>query len=268
MFDCDLLDPVESDNISIKSIIKNARGDMLARFLGFGSEVSRGDAPVWMASPVDGRARSTSSAPVKRPRRTPVLARDKTLPEFELDRRVAYWALTRSDPPTATFRAALYDHHLRVALDLDADMDRALRTIRDSNPHIANKTAGLRGFLADLVVGVVRGTARARGLRVVLHVATFDQDIRAALETVHSVTIRDMVGYIGPDRIVAIALRALRDVSQEQTVAMQLKSTAQTIRKLEDLLARGKLMDEDIYELKLRRDLFLNALRLYARLTR
>lgn len=241
---------------------------MLARFLGFGGDASRGDVPMWAEPPVEPRTRWAAGDNVKRPRRVPVLARDKTVPEFELDRRVAYWALTRSEPPTATFRVALYDHHIRVAFDTDSDLNRALRSIRDGNPHMANKTVGLSGFLADLLVGVVRGTGRARGLRVVLHVSTFDRDIRAALETVSSITIRDMVGYIGPDRIVAIAMRALRDVSQEQTVAMQLKTTAQTIRKLEDLLARGKLMDEDIYELKLRRDLFLNALRLYARLTK
>ncbi len=251
--------------------MKNARGDMLARFLGFGVG-TEGENPVWASASASVPAARPSSSPLgggsKRSRRTPVLVRDRTLPEFEFDRRVAYWAMTRTDPPTATFRLPLYESHLRGMLDTNGDIEAVLHELRTTDQHISNKTSGLRGFLVDIVVGVIRGTGRVRGLRTALILASFEQDVHHAILGVQNNVIQYMVARIGVDRIVAIALRAIRDVSQEQTLAAQLKSTAQMIRKLEDLLAKGQLMDEDIYELKLRRDLFLNALRLYVRLTK
>ena len=176
--------------------------------------------------------------------------------------------MTRTDPPTATIRLNLFEQHLHKTLETDGNTDQALRRIAAINPNLANKTAGLRGFLGDLIVALVRDMGRVRGVRTVVDVAEFEQTLRDRLAHIRSVTIRNMIASIGVDRLIHLTLRVLRDVAQEQTLAAQLKSTAQTIRKLEDLLARGRLMDEDIYELKLRRDLFLNSLRLYTRLTK
>jgi hypothetical protein len=68
-----------------------------------------------------------------------LLSRDKTLPEFEFDRRVAFWAMTRTDPPTATIRLNLFEQHLHKTLETDGNTDQALRRIAAHSPHDSSR---------------------------------------------------------------------------------------------------------------------------------
>ncbi len=194
------------------------------------------------------------------------------LPEIELDRRLNYWAMTRGQPGTATVRLSLFESHLRVALDTDRTLELALVQIATADRQMANKAAGLRPILAEQVLFALESTGRVykspMGTRVGVVIKRFVADLTARLNAITNVDIRAMIDYMGADKIVDLCERSLREVSQEESVAVQLKQNAQTVRRLEDLITNAALPEEDFFELKLRRDLFTADLRIFSRLTK
>jgi hypothetical protein len=210
------------------------------------------------------RTLSTKSRP------TPRLPTQAFLPEIELDRRLSYWAMTRAEPGTATLRINLFENHLRVTLDTDANLDRSLKQIAAADPSLVYKAAGLRTILAEQIMAALHDVGRplAQPGRLAVVIKALTTNLAARFDAITNIEIANMIDYVGIANIIDLTKRALREVSQEQQVAGQLKQTAKTVRKLEELLAHAMLPDEDLFELKLRRDLFMADLRVFSRLTK
>ncbi len=204
-----------------------------------------------------------------RPRGAPSVP-DRHLPELELDRYLNYWALTAKEPSTATVRSQILEARLKSLLDRDPILAGVLMAHPGPDgATLGSKWPGLRVWLCDQMMTAWRDASQALPhRRRIVATAVFEQHLFDTLNGLNNPDLRRVIGMMGIDHLVGLAGKALRLTAQEQVLATQLKTTAQVIRGLEAKLTNNTLPPEDLYELKLRRDLFMTDLRAYARAVR
>lgn len=214
--------------------------------------------------------------------RRPLPARGRTtatplpfsLTEAELDHLVDRWARKSPEPVTATIRSRLFAQHLTVTLETHPLYEQVLVQARAGSIVPITSLSALIETIVDRTMRALYAARmpHAAGAtnddRFAVGIPAFTQELNDALTTFDDPHHRNLVDYMGLDQIAAIIRDTLTSISQEYVLARQIADTAKMIRSMNDLLARAALPDEDLYELKLRRDLFLTDLRVYNRLTR
>jgi hypothetical protein len=213
---------------------------------------------------------SLRPAPPRDNRAVPTLPEKSFVPEIEFDRRVAYWAMTRGHPPTATVRESIFDKQVRAALDTNQDLARSLAQLASLHPNVANKIEGLSVMIADWARASLRACAlrTAAPGRVSVQIEQFAGTLADRLAALPHQDVRLMIDYIGITPLTTQVVDVLRRASTEQALATQLSQTARAIRRMEGQISNGTLAEEDVFELKLRRDLFAADLRVLSRLVK
>lgn len=209
------------------------------------------------------RRGAPARAGIKRGKIPPILS---TLPESQLDHLVDYWARADITPKTATVRPNLFLQHLKITLEhsvfklLSRDSLYAHAAL-----HALGEVASFALKSARLPAKVFKSTDRAT-----INLDHFTQAFaeRLTLSCQVDMPLRDLTGRLTAATLATIVRDTLAQMSHEHVLARQIRATALLIRKLEGKLAQGTLPDEDLYEIKLRRDLFIADLRVYNRLTR
>lgn len=201
-----------------------------------------------------------------------VLAR-RDMSEAQFSNLLTYWAFGDHRPRTATLRPSLWVGHLAVRVGTDAALDAALLPILGADSLLPTARQAMMNYAKDRAFLALREAMSiplsTPDQRVGVGVRTLSLALDAALaQPVEDPGLAALVQAATPARLKEAALSALTAVSHEYLLAERLRETARGLLAMEEQMARNSLPPEDMYELRLRRDVFKADLALYTRLTR
>lgn len=210
--------------------------------------------------------------PRRVPKPTPA-ANNGTLSGQQLEHLLTYWSAGVHKPTTATVKGGLYIDHLGVRISTDAEIEKNLRAVLGNDSLFSVALQAVVTHTGTLTLEALRNarpspTHIPADGRYGVGLKAFGIEMDEVLSRPCDTGMQKLMDAIGAPKIKELAEAALQTVSHEALLADQLRETAQSIRRMEQQMVEQSLPPEDIYELKLRRDLFISDIQLYSRITR